>query len=165
MAARRKTTADYTQGAWGKLDDALASTIVGALALKGVRADVRQAMTVVLLHCAVRVWAASSFPKREREQWSCRASAAFKAPLRELVQVTGYGERRIRNALRVAETQGLIVRLLDGTPRGEGRGYRPTTYAFSCHAPRKPQKTKMSPTKATAGKTVSTNQDVSSWGL
>lgn len=126
----RNTT--YAQAPFGQIDAAFCDLMAEILALD-VRADVRNAVIVVALRALTRVWPASHFPKRERDKWSHKATAAFRVSERELAEITGFTRQKCRTALKKLIDAGYLVELAPAAARGEGRGSTSPTYAFRCH--------------------------------
>ena len=122
----------YATAPYGMADAAWCQFMGGLLAW-GVRADVREAAQTVSWWALTRLWPSSHFPKRARERWAARATAAFRVSERELSELTGLSRQRVRTAVSRMVEDGFLVELSPATTRGEGRGSTAPTYAFSCH--------------------------------
>lgn len=162
----------YARGKWAASDAAFCDQMDAVQSLD-VRADVLDAMLRVLRRCHASMWPASHWTK-ERKAWHApyrgRALPAFRASLRELSALTGLTVNRVRTALRVAEEHGVIVRLSDPVPRGEGRGSVPATYAFSCYVQRADQPKPAKPKEPTSGTGKAKGEDAArrtaaKWGV
>jgi hypothetical protein len=122
----------YAQAPYGQIDAAFCALIAEILAWD-VRADVRKSAAVVALYALTRCWPASHYPKRERDKWSHKATAAFRLSERELAELTGFKRQKCRTALKKLIDAGCLVELAPAAARGEGRGSTSPTYAFRCH--------------------------------
>lgn len=136
----------YAAGKWSAADSSWCDFMDRVQGIDE-RADVVGAVLRVLRRCHVALWAASSF--KSRKSWSIDAKAAFQVSEGDLASSTGLSRHRVRTALRVAEERGLIVRLSEQRPKGEGRGSVPAVYTFDYLAAGAPPK---SSTVAAVGK-------------
>ena len=132
---RQTTTLSYTHGKWAASDDAWCDLMDRAQAVNQ-RSDVVDALLRCLRRCHTRLWPADHWSE-QRKRWtgSYRGAKvpAFQVSERELCDLTGLSRQRVRTAMRVAEEEGLIVRLAAPAPRGEGRGTVPSTHTFACY--------------------------------
>lgn len=125
----------YAHGKWAAADAAWCDLMDAAQGINQ-RADVIDALLRVLRRCHVELWGADHWAN-QRKRWSGPLAKkhlpAFQVSERELSRSTGLSRQRVRTALRVAEAEGLIVRLSAHAPRGEGRGCAPAVYTFACY--------------------------------
>lgn len=136
--ARKQAT--YATAPYGLADIEFCKYIAELEACHGIRSDVRRNCVVLSVCALTRTWPASHYPKRDREKWSHKATAAFRVSERELAELAGFSRPRIHRALESLLAAGFVVELAPAKPRGEGRGTAPATYALKCHmgSPAKP---------------------------
>ena len=132
--ARSKKPTTYATAPYGLADMGFCEYIAELEACRGIRSDVRRNCVVVSVCALTRCWPASHYPKRERDRWARKATAAFRVSERELAELTGFSQKRVHNALKALFTAGFIIELAPPSHRGEGRGSTPATYALKCHA-------------------------------
>ena len=120
----------YATGKWAASDGAFCDLMDRAQSL-GERADVVDAVLRCLRRCHVELWSASSFSSSK--SWKVKASAAFQVSESDLAESTGLSRQRVRTFFRIAEERGLIVKLSERKPRGDGRGSVPAVYTFACY--------------------------------
>ena len=130
----------YAQGKWSQADARWCDLMDQAQNINQ-RSDVVDAVLRVLRRCHVALWSADHWTD-QRKRWSGphakKKLPAFQVSERELSRSTGLSRQRVRTALRVAESEGFIVRLAEPVARGDGRGAIPTTYTFSCYVEGRP---------------------------
>lgn len=125
----------YVHGKWAAADASWCDLMDMAQSVHA-RSDVVDAMLRCLRRCHVEMWPADHWATQRKRWTGPNAKSkvpAFQVSERSLSQSTGLSRQRVRTALRVAEAEGLIVRLAEPMPRGDGRGCVPATYTFSCY--------------------------------
>lgn len=132
MARGRQQSTTYATAPYGQADAAFAALMAEILVMDA-RADVRRSAAIVALFALTLCWPSEHFPKRDRDRWTHRATAAFRVSERELAEPAGFSRPRVHNALKALLDAGYVVELAPARPRGEGRGTAPATYAFRCH--------------------------------
>lgn len=136
MCARQSSSMGvYAQGKWSQADARWCDLMDQAQSIRQ-RSDVVDAVLRVLRRCHVALWSSDHWSD-QRKRWdgphSKKRVPAFQVSERELSRATGLSRQRVRTALKVAESEGLIIRLADPVARGDGRGAIPTTYTFACY--------------------------------
>lgn len=117
----------YAEGKWAAADSSWCDFMDRVQSIDE-RADVADAVLRVLRRCHVAMWPSPS--SKARKLWSVDAKAAFQVSEADLASSTGLSRHRVRTALRIAEEHGLIVKLCEQRPKGEGRGSVPAVYTF-----------------------------------
>lgn len=131
--ARSRQATNYATAPYGLADMAFCKYIAELETRKGIRSDVRHNCVVVSVAALTRTWPTSHYPKRERDRWTHKATAAFRVSERELAELAGMSHQRARTALKALLETGFIVELSPMRARGNDRGSTPPTYALKCH--------------------------------
>lgn len=147
--ARSRQAATYAKPPYGLIDADFCALMAEMISTWGIRADVRKSAEIVALYALTRCWPATNYPRRERDKWSHKATAAFRTSERELAELTGFSQKRVHSALKALFTAGFIIELAPSSHRGEGRGSTPATVAFKCHLATQSMSYKAERTKAT----------------
>lgn len=134
--ARNRQQASYATAPYGLADVSFCKYIAELETYKGIRSDVRRNCVVASVGALTRTWPASHYPKRERDKWSHKATAAFQVSERELAEVADMSHQSARTALKTLVRAGFIVELAPMRARGNDRGSTPPTYALKCHLAR-----------------------------
>ena len=171
MCARQSSSTGgiYAQGKWSQADARWCDLMDQAQSIQQ-RSDVVDAVLRVLRRCHVALWSADHWSD-QRKRWdgphSKKKLPAFQVSERELSRTTGLSRQRVRTALRVAESEGIIVRLAEPVARGDGRGAIPTTYTFACYISERPSGVapKESTTTAVSQEKRSKKATAEKWGI
>ncbi len=131
--ARSKKPTTYATAPYGLADMAFCEYIAELETCRGIRSDVRCNCVVVSVCALTRCWPASHYPKRERDRWARKATAAFRMSERELAELTGLSHQSARTAIKTLLARGFVVELAPMRARGNERGSTPPTYALKCH--------------------------------
>ena len=134
--ARSRQQANYATAPYGLADVNFTKYIAELEAYRGIRSDVRRNCVVASVCALTRTWPASHYPKRERDRWATKATAAFQVSERELAEVAGMSHQSARTALKTLLRAGFIVELAPMRARGNDRGSTPPTYSLKCHLAR-----------------------------
>lgn len=126
----------YAHGKWAAADAAWCDFMDGVQGWDE-RADVVDAAMRCMRRCHAAIWPADHW---DASKWVAPYTGeplpAFMLSERELARQTGLSRARVRTFFAKAEAAGLLIRLREPSPLGEGNGARPAIYTMACYVNR-----------------------------